>query len=121
MEEQDHIPLSFKEIMALQRSGGLTEYEAWRQAVVYYNQQRGGQADATTSDEIPLGESILTSKTAPASGTPAVRYLFYLISPQSFTDSGTLDPPQPPARERGWGKPHPNCMQATRPYRPRTG
>ncbi|CAI7612281.1 unnamed protein product [Penicillium crustosum] len=71
MEEQDHIPLSFKDIMALQRSGGLTEYEAWRQAVVYYNQQRGGQADATTSDEIPLGESVLTSKTAPASGTPA--------------------------------------------------
>ncbi|CRL24526.1 unnamed protein product [Penicillium camemberti] len=73
MEEQGHIPLSLKEIMALQHSKGLTEYEAWRQAVIYYNQQRGGHADATnlarTSDEIPLGESVLTSKTAPASGT----------------------------------------------------
>lgn len=102
MEEQGHIPLSLKEIMALQHSKGLTEYEAWRQAVIYYNQQRDGHADAInlarTSDEIPLGESVLTSKTAPASGTHTVRYLFYLISPQSFTNPGSLDPPQPPTR-----------------------
>ncbi|KAJ5676312.1 hypothetical protein N7536_012484 [Penicillium majusculum] len=75
MEEHHHVPLSLKEIMALQHSEGLTEYEAWRQAVIYYNQQRGGHADATilasTSDEIPLGESVLISKTAPASSTPA--------------------------------------------------
>ncbi|CAI7669165.1 unnamed protein product [Penicillium discolor] len=75
MEEHHHIPLSLKDIITLQRSEGLTEYEAWRQAVIYYNQQRGGHAYATilasTSDEIPLGESVLTSKTAPASSTPA--------------------------------------------------
>lgn len=96
MKEHHRIPLSLKEIMTLQHSEGLTEYEAWRQVVIYYNQERGGHADATTlastSDEIPLGESVLTSKTAPASSTPAVRYLFELISPRSFTDLGNLDP-----------------------------
>ncbi|KAF4772137.1 hypothetical protein N7455_009027 [Penicillium solitum] len=75
MKEHHRIPLSLKEIMTLQHSEGLTEYEAWRQVVIYYNQERGGHADATTlastSDEIPLGESVLTSKTAPASSTPA--------------------------------------------------
>lgn len=66
--------------MALPDSEGLTEYEAWRQMVIQYNQQRGGDADPTTlantSAEIPLGESVLTTRTTPPSDSPTVRYLF---------------------------------------------
>ncbi|KAJ5425049.1 hypothetical protein N7465_000119 [Penicillium sp. CMV-2018d] len=81
--------------MALPDSEGLTEYEAWRQAVIQYNQQRGGDADPTTlantSAEIPLGGSVLTTRTTPPSD-----------SPTSFTDSGNLDSlnhPPPDVRE----------------------
>ncbi|KAJ5593655.1 hypothetical protein N7537_010559 [Penicillium hordei] len=61
MEQHHHLPLSFEEFIAFQRSESLAEYEAWGQAVVQYNQQLDEQSDATTlantSTEIPLGES----------------------------------------------------------------
>lgn len=102
MEEFHDRPLSFDEILALQHAEGLTHYAAWRRAMIQYNQQRGEQAAtataATTSPEIPLGESVLTSKTATPPGAPNVRYLFQLLSPQSFTDLDNLGPPEPASR-----------------------
>ncbi|CAG8902706.1 unnamed protein product [Penicillium egyptiacum] len=77
MDKHHNIPLSFERMLALQRSKGLSDYEAWRQAMALYNQQRHEHAVTTTgpaitSPELPLGESVLTSKTATASGAPKV-------------------------------------------------
>ncbi|OQE14146.1 hypothetical protein PENFLA_c040G09042 [Penicillium flavigenum] len=84
-------PLSF-EILALPRSKDLNDL---------YNQQRGGHgvtaAPTTTSPELPLGKSVLASKTATPSGAPKVRCLFQVILLLSFTDLGNLGPPGPDA------------------------
>ncbi|KGO75973.1 hypothetical protein PITC_011300 [Penicillium italicum] len=76
MEKNNSLPLSFEEILALRRSEGIIDYEAWRQAMVQYNQQGTEHAVATTrtttSPEIPLGESVLTSKTATPPGAPTI-------------------------------------------------
>ncbi|KAJ6127842.1 hypothetical protein N7471_009059 [Penicillium samsonianum] len=77
MEESHDHPLSFDEILALQHAEGLTDYAAWRRAIIQYNQQRGEHeattpTAATTSPEIPLGQSVLTSKTAIPPGAPNV-------------------------------------------------
>lgn len=79
MEKQHPVPLSSEEILALNRSEGLADYEGWRQAVAQFNQQGGKHTAtttrATTSPGIPLGESVLTSKTATPPGAPTVGYI----------------------------------------------
>lgn len=86
MEKHHPISLSFEEILALKRSEGITDYEAWRQAMVQYSQQRSEHTIvttlATTSSEIPLSESVLTLKTATPPGAPTVKYLFQFIPPR---------------------------------------
>ncbi|CAI7592002.1 unnamed protein product [Penicillium glandicola] len=61
MENRHHVPLSFDELMSLQHAEGLTDYNAWRQAMIQYHQQRDCHAattTATTNPQIPLSESI---------------------------------------------------------------
>ncbi|KAJ5801734.1 uncharacterized protein N7518_003802 [Penicillium psychrosexuale] len=81
MEKHPHIPLSFDEISAFHQADSLVYEEARKQAMIQYHHQHSGHADAiilaNTSFNIPLGESILTSRP----GTPSGALNIHLAQP----------------------------------------
>ncbi|KAJ5511317.1 hypothetical protein PEX1_057270 [Penicillium expansum] len=105
MEKHHPISLSFEEILALKRSEGITDYEAWRQAMVQYSQQRSEHTIvttlATTSSEIPLSESVLTLKTATPPGAPTIHLNQLPVNAAGENHIlSTCKPDDPSAKER---------------------